>query len=117
MALPGGLCLWDPEAVGGPCRWSGLVVLGSDFCVLLSRKFYYLQGFARILVKTMGLGPQHLPGTLLMGVTPESQGQALGTARWGVLRLDWVPSRSQADLGKGAAAYTQTRSSGTMPRC
>lgn len=115
MALPGGLCLWDPEAVGGPCRWSGLGVLGSDFRVLLSRKFYYLQGFARILVKTMGLGPQHLPGTLLMGLTPESQGQALGSARWWVLSLGWVLSSSQADLGKGAAAYTQTRSQKLCP--
>lgn len=34
------LCLCGPEAVGGPWGWSGLVVLGRDFRVLLSRKFY-----------------------------------------------------------------------------
>lgn len=68
-------------------------------------------------MKTMGLGPHTFTGILLTGVTPESQGQAVRTAKWWVLSLGWVLSSSQADLRKGAAAYTQTRSPETMPQC
>lgn len=51
-----------------------------------------------------------------MGVTPESQGQAFIQPGGGCSALGWVLSSSLADPGKGAAAYTQTRSSETMPQ-